>query len=176
MSDMCSVDQVVSILETDMAAVLEDYLTAPNYCFMVAVTLADCLEILGYDAEVRAVRANCHPVDRNSTEIGGVWDTTSASRPKRVILKVEDRFIDVTSRQIGPGFPWVMEVKVDRTPKTINGFECRYQDMGRYVPSPTRYKKCFSGDLYTMARAIFVAATKRMSTLGLTKSAIQELA
>ncbi len=154
-----AIDLIVATLETDMAAVLEDHLDAPNRCFMVAVTLADCLEDLGFDADVRTVYANSHPEEQGV--LGRCWNSTSVKRPKHVILRVEDRYIDVTSRQVGPGFPWVMEVKVDRTPKIINGWEFRYHDMGEYVPSRTRRNKCFSSQLYFMARAIFIATLSR---------------
>ncbi len=155
---------LISTILTDVAYVLEDYLAQPNYCFMVAVTLAETLQMFGIDAAVHSVRANAHSLtDNTDCSVNRLWDTSGSSYrlPKHVIIRIGEKFFDVTSRQMTNDCPWTMEVKVDGTPMPINGVEVRYWDYGEYEPSVTHYKKCRSQQLYLILRALFIAALRR---------------
>jgi hypothetical protein len=150
---------IINTLLTDVSYVLEDYLDRPDRCFMVAVTLYQVLHDLNFDTCVHAVRLAAHGL--KDTTLGKVWDTRSNKRPRHVILRVGDRFVDVTSRQVDDGFPWTMEVAVDGSAKVINDIQVRYHDLGEYFPSNTQYKRCFDIQLYGIGRALILAALRR---------------
>lgn len=152
-------DCIANVLTGDFACAIEDYLDVPNRCFSVAVTVAEVLNELWIEASVRAVRAGAFPNDKNKW--GRFWDTKNCRRPKHVILQVRERYFDVTSAQIAPGFPWVMEVFPDRQLRELKDWQFRYEDIGEYIPSKTMRKKCFSRDIAAMARGMFVAALTR---------------
>jgi hypothetical protein len=156
---MTIIDCLISTLTIDIAYGLEDYLDVPDRCFSVAITTASVLQKLGFDSDVRAVRTHARPVD--TTLFSRTWATNSATRPKHVIVRLEDKYIDVTSAQVAPGFPWVMEVKVDGVPRMLNGWEVSYWDRGQYIPTKTMIKKAYSHRLETMVQGMFFAGLRK---------------
>lgn len=153
---------VLEALLTDLGPVLKDYLDVPNRCFSVSVTAQKALEDLGFESEVIAVRTSSGP--EGSREGWKCWNTgpnRTRIRPKHVIVKFENNYIDVTSHQIAPVFPWVMQVNVDGKVRTREGYEYRYTDCGEWWPARTAWFKCFDNYLYGIIRGICIAALSR---------------